>query len=128
MNEPNMPKPTNSAVTLGVSTSRRRTRGDGRSTVGEIDVNDDFERLGDAIRALELDVTLSDAGRAEYDRALAAYERANDLQRKGDEAGANCALDEVCEVRRRRRRLSAFTPLHDCSGNPSRPRLFRRFR
>ena len=74
--------------------SRRRTRSDGRSTVGEISVNDDFERLGDAIRALELDVTLHDAGRAEYDRALAAYERANDLQRRGDEAGANRALDD----------------------------------
>ena len=74
--------------------SRRRTRSDGRSTVGEISVNDDFERLGDAIRALELDVTLGEAGKAEYDRALAAYERANDLQRRGDEAGANRALDE----------------------------------
>lgn len=74
--------------------SRRRTRSDGRSTVGEISVDDDFERLGDAIRALELDTTLGAAGRAEYDRALAAYERANDLQRRGDEAGANHALDE----------------------------------
>jgi hypothetical protein len=74
--------------------SRRRSRRDGRSTVGQISVNDDFERLGDAIRALELDITLGHAGRAEYDRALAAYERANDLQRRGDEAGANRALDE----------------------------------
>ena len=74
--------------------SRRRNRGDGRSTVGEISVNDDFERLGDAIRALDLDITLGEVGRPEYERALAAYERANSLQRKGDEAGANRALDE----------------------------------
>jgi hypothetical protein len=74
--------------------SRRRTRRDGRSTVGEISVNDDFERLGDAIRALELDITLENVGRAEYERALAAYERANDLQRRGDAAGANRALDD----------------------------------
>ena len=45
--------------------SRRRTRqGDGRSTVGQIDQTDDFVRLGDQIRALELDVTLGDAGRS----------------------------------------------------------------
>jgi hypothetical protein len=46
------------------------------------------------IRALELDVTLGQAGRAEYDRAVDAYTRANDLQRRGDEAGADRALDE----------------------------------
>ena len=79
---------------LALIAQRRRTRRDGRSTVGEIDVMDDFERLGDAIRALELDVTLNNAGRADYDRAVAAYDRANELQRKGDEAGANRALDE----------------------------------
>ena len=62
--------------------------------VGEINQTDDFVRLGDEIRALELDITLGDAGRADYDHALAAYARANDLQRKGDEAGANRALDE----------------------------------
>ena len=75
--------------------SRRRAReGDGRSEVGEIDQTSDFVRLGDQIRALELDVTLGDAGRRDYDRALEAYTRANDLSRQGDEAGANRALDE----------------------------------
>ena len=75
--------------------SRRRERAnDGRSEVGEINQTDDFVRLGDAIRTLELDVTLGEAGRADYDRALAAYTRANDLNRRGDEAGANRALDE----------------------------------
>jgi len=54
----------------------------------------DDQLLGDAIRALELDVTLNNAGRAEYDNALAAYERANDLQRRGDGAGADRALDD----------------------------------
>ncbi len=74
---------------------RRRTRkGDGRSTVGQIDQTDDFVRLGDQIRALELDVTLGESGRADYDRAVAAYDRANDRSRHGDEAGANRALDE----------------------------------
>src|SRR4051794_8946094 len=76
------------------SRRRARARNDGRSTVGEIDVMDDFERLGDQIRALELDVTLGEAGRAEYDRAVDAYTRANELQRRGDEAGADRALDE----------------------------------
>jgi hypothetical protein len=74
---------------------RKRARsGDGRSEVGQINQTDDFVRLGDQIRALELDVTLGDRGRADYDRAVAAYDRANDLQRRGDEAGANRALDE----------------------------------
>lgn len=72
----------------------RKARNDGRSEVGEINQTDDFVRLGDQIRALELDTTLGEAGRPEYNRALAAYERANDLQRRGDEAGANRALDE----------------------------------
>ena len=72
----------------------RKARNDGRSEVGEINQTDDFVRLGDQIRALELDITLGDAGRPDYDRALEAYDRANDLQRSGDEAGANRALDE----------------------------------
>jgi len=79
---------------LVASRRRARKRNDGQSTVGALDVNDDFERLGDAIRALELDVTLGEAGRGDYDRAVAAYTRANELQRRGDEAGANRALDE----------------------------------
>jgi hypothetical protein len=81
---------------FAMASGRRRTRArnDGRSTVGEIDPMDDFERLGDQIRALELDVTLGDAGRRDYDRAVAAYTRANELQRRGDETGANRALDE----------------------------------
>jgi hypothetical protein len=85
-------------VVIGGSTllvSRRRARAkDGRSEVGQIDQTSDFVRLGDQIRALELDVTLGEPGREDYDRALVAYDRANDLQRKGDEAGANAALDE----------------------------------
>ena len=82
--------------TMLVVTRRRdrAARNDGRSEVGEINQTDDFVRLGDQIRALELDITLGDAGRADYDHALDAYTRANDLQRKGDEAGANRALDE----------------------------------
>jgi hypothetical protein len=72
----------------------RKARNDGRSEVGEINQTDDFVRLGDQIRALELDITLGEAGRPDYNRALDAYERANDLQRRGDEAGANRALDE----------------------------------
>jgi hypothetical protein len=82
------------SVALITSRRRARARNDGRSTVGEIDVMDDFERLGDQIRALEFDVTLGDAGRHDYDRAVDAYTRANELQRRGDEAGANRALDE----------------------------------
>lgn len=72
----------------------RKARNDGRSEVGQIDQTDDFVRLGDQIRALELDVTLGEAGRADYERALAAYTRANDLNRQGDEPGANRALDD----------------------------------
>jgi hypothetical protein len=75
-------------------TRRRARASDGRSEVGQINQTDDFVRLGDQIRALELDVTLGEAGRSDYDRAVAAYDRANDLQRKGDERGANHALDE----------------------------------
>ena len=73
----------------------RAARNDGRSEVGEINQTDDFVRLGDQIRALELDITLGDAGRVPTTTApLDAYTRANDLQRRGDEAGANRALDE----------------------------------
>ncbi|MBE2314985.1 hypothetical protein DVA67_003300 [Solirubrobacter sp. CPCC 204708] len=80
--------------TLLVVNRRRERASDGRSEVGQINQTDDFVRLGDQIRALELDVTLGEAGRRDYDRALDAYTRANDLQRRGDEAGANRALDE----------------------------------
>ena len=54
-------------------------------------------RLGDGIRALELDVTLGDAGpaaKADYDRAVEAYDRANAHDRRGEEEAANRALDE----------------------------------
>lgn len=82
-------------ATLVLTRRRERAdRNDGRSEVGEINQTGDFVRLGDAIRALELDVTLSESGRADYERALAHYDRANDLQRQGDEAGANRALDD----------------------------------
>jgi hypothetical protein len=60
------------------------------------DVNDDFVRLGDGIRAAELDVSLTEdpAARADYERAVAAYDRANALHAKGDERAADQALDE----------------------------------
>jgi hypothetical protein len=60
------------------------------------DVNDDFVRLGDGIRAAEIDVSLTEdpAAKTDYDRAVAAYDRANALHRKGDERAADQALDE----------------------------------
>ena len=53
-------------------------------------------RLGDGIRALEIDVSLTDdaGAKADYDRAVDAYDRANALHRKGDERAADQALDE----------------------------------
>jgi hypothetical protein len=81
--------------------SRRRKRGeggeDGVSEVGQIDQTDEFVRLGDSIRALELDVTLGDpspAAKADYDRAVEAYGRANQHNAKGATADADQALDE----------------------------------
>jgi hypothetical protein len=81
--------------------SRRRARTDGRSEVGEVDQRADFVRLGDAIRALELDITLGEGGaaaKADYDRAVTAYERANELDRQGAETAANEALDRGLEA------------------------------
>jgi hypothetical protein len=77
--------------------SRRRKRaGDGKSEARAPDVHEDFVRLGDGIRAIELDVTLTDnaGAKADYDRAVDAYDRANAHQRKGEEADADRALDE----------------------------------
>jgi len=77
--------------------SRRRKRaGDGKSEARAPDLNQDFVRLGDGIRAIELDVTLTDnpAAKADYDRAVDAYDRANSHHRKGDEPAADRALDE----------------------------------
>jgi hypothetical protein len=81
--------------------SRRRSRADGArdgvSEVGHIEQNDEFVRLGDSIRALELDVTLGDpnpAAKADYDRAVEAYARANDLNAQGNTPAADRALDE----------------------------------
>ena len=77
--------------------SRRRKRaGDGKSEARTPDVHEEFVRLGDGIRAIELDVTLTEnaAAKADYDRAVDAYDRANAHQRKGDEAAADRALDE----------------------------------
>jgi hypothetical protein len=81
--------------------ARRRARGDGGedgvSEVGAIDQNDEFVRLGDSIRALELDVTLGDptpAAKADYDRAVEAYDRANQYNRKGATTAADEALEE----------------------------------
>jgi hypothetical protein len=93
--------------------SRRRTRrdaGDGQSEVGQINQQDDFVRLGDSIRALELDVTLGDgnaAARADYDRAVEAYDRANALNRKGATSAADQALDEgLAHIASARERLA----------------------
>jgi len=86
---------------LALVLSRRRARrdggADGRSEVGHIEQNDEFVRLGDSIRALELDVTLGDANpaaKADYDRAVEAYDRANQYNAKGASAAADQALDE----------------------------------
>jgi hypothetical protein len=93
--------------------SRRRARrddGDGKSEVGQINQQDDFVRLGDSIRALELDVTLGDgnpAAKADYDRAVEAYDRANDFNRKGATSAANEALDEgLAHIASARERLA----------------------
>jgi hypothetical protein len=93
--------------------SRRRTRrddADGRSEVGQINQQDDFVRLGDSIRALELDVTLGDgnaAAKADYDRAVEAYDRANAFDRKGATSAANEALDEgLAHIASARERLA----------------------
>lgn len=82
-------------VFLLVSRKRRRAS-DGRSAARRPDVQEDFVRLGDGIRAVELDVTLTDdaTAKADYDRAVDAYDRANALQRRGDEEAADRALDE----------------------------------
>jgi hypothetical protein len=92
--------------------SRRRSRGprDGQSEVGQIDQSDEFVRLGDSIRALELDVTLGDAdsaAKADYDRAVEAYGRANEYNRKGATTAANQALDEgLAHIASARERLA----------------------
>jgi hypothetical protein len=93
--------------------SRRRTRrdaGDGQSEVGQINQQDDFVRLGDSIRALELDVTLGEgsaAAKADYDRAVEAYDRANAFNRKGATSAANEALDEgLAHIASARERLA----------------------
>ena len=70
-------------------------------------------RLGDSIRALELDVTLaaSTPARADYDRAVAAYDRANAFNRKGDKAAADRALDEgLAHIAAARERLAGRRP------------------
>ena len=62
-----------------------------------IEQNDEFVRLGDSIRALELDVTLGEpdaAAKADYDRAVDAYGRANQFNARGATAAADEALDE----------------------------------
>jgi hypothetical protein len=77
--------------------ARRDSGADGRSDVGHVEQNDEFVRLGDGIRALELDVTLGDgnaAAKADYDRAVEAYDRANQYNAKGATAAADQALDE----------------------------------
>jgi hypothetical protein len=93
--------------------TRRRARGDGadgRSEVGHIEQNDEFVRLGDGIRALELDVTLGDsnpAAKADYDRAVEAYDRANAFNAKGATSAANEALDEgLAHIASARERLA----------------------
>ena len=67
-------------------------------------------RLGDAIRTLELDVTLGDgdrAAKADYDRAVEAYDRANAFNRQGDTRAADHALDEgLAHIASARERLA----------------------
>ena len=86
------------------------TTRDGRSEVGQINQQDDFVRLGDSIRALELDVTLGDANpaaKADYDRAVEAYDRANAFNRKGATSAADQALDEgLAHIASARERLA----------------------
>ena len=78
------------------------------------------------IRALELDITLGDAGRADYDHALDAYTGANDLQRKGDEAGANRALDEgLAAIASARERIAGRRRLEPACRNLKVPGTFR---
>lgn len=99
---------------LALILSRRRARrdggADGRSEVGHIEQNDEFVRLGDSIRALELDVTLGDANpaaKADYDRAVEAYDRANQYNAKGATSAADQALDEgLAAIASARERLS----------------------
>jgi hypothetical protein len=93
--------------------SRRRARRedtDGKSEVGQINQQDEFVRLGDSIRALELDVTLGDpnpAAKADYDRAVEAYDRANAFNRKGASRDADKALDEgLAHIASARERLA----------------------
>ena len=90
--------------------SRRESEGDGRSEVGQINQQDDFVRLGDSIRALELDVTLGDgnaAAKADYDRAVEAYDRANAYNRQGATSAADEALDEgLAHIAAARERLA----------------------
>jgi hypothetical protein len=92
----------------------RRDAGDGRSEVGHIDQNDEFVRLGDSIRALELDVTLGEgnaAAKADYDRAVEAYDRANQYNAKGATAAADQALDEgLAAIAAARERLAGRRP------------------
>ena len=109
---------------------RRRVRSrDGRSEVGEIDQTDDFVRLGDGIRALELDVTLGDAGpaaKADYDRAVEAYDRANAHDRRGDEDGGQPGARRGPGGDRLRARADRRPPLTQASDgllgpSPSKP-------
>jgi hypothetical protein len=75
---------------------QRRERAERDEFVRE-NLDEDFVRLGDAIRTLELDVTLApsdSATKADYDHAVEAYDRANDLNRKGQPEAANRALDD----------------------------------
>jgi hypothetical protein len=85
------------ALILSRRRARREDGDDGVSEVGQINQTDEFVRLGDSIRALELDVTLGDpdpAAKADYDRAVEAYERANQYNAQGAKTAADQALDE----------------------------------
>jgi hypothetical protein len=97
-------------VLMGRRRARRDDDADGKSEVGQINQQDDFVRLGDSIRALELDVTLGDenpAAKADYDRAVEAYDRANAFNRKGATRDADKALDEgLAHIASARERLA----------------------
>jgi hypothetical protein len=92
---------------------RRRKRAEQAETLrGRVQA--DFVRLGDGIRALELDTELADSSaavKADYDRAVDLYDRANSFNRKDDLAAADQTLDEGLEaIAAARARLAGRRP------------------
>jgi hypothetical protein len=83
-------------VSLIVSRRRARSRRAAREERQLQYMDADFVRLGDGIRELELDATLTGdaAAKADYQRGLDAYDRANELAREGERAAADAAVDD----------------------------------